>query len=82
MITDPKTTVSTVRGRDQRAAAVGAEAGFGWRVIFTCRAQRALSRAADPRPRDRRPVANLIDLVLTPCPPLPWEGGGGGTTSH
>ena len=68
MITDPKTTVSTVRGRIIVAAAVAvAEAGIRLAGDFHVAALNALY----PAPPILAlaivgPVANLIDLVLTP----------------
>ncbi len=77
MITDPKTTVSTVRGRIIVAAAVAvAEAAIRLAGDFHLPALNALY----PAPPILAlaivgPVANLVDLVLTPCPPLPLGEG-------
>src|SRR6266446_10846631 len=77
MITDPKTTVSTVRGRISVAAAVAvAEAGIRLAGDFHVPALSPLY----PAPPILAlaivgPVANLIDLVLIPCPPLPSGEG-------
>ena len=82
MITDPKTTVSTVRGRMIVAAAVAvAEAAIRLAGDFHVPALTALY----PAPPILAlaivgPVANVIDLVLTPCPPLP--SGEGERRSH
>src|SRR6266480_1671596 len=80
MITDPKTTVSTVRGRVIVAATVAA-------------AETAIRLAGDHHVAALRPlypappilalaivgpIANVIDLVLTPWPPLPSERGNDG----
>src|SRR6266550_2090186 len=77
MITDPKTTVSTVRGRIIVAATVAvAEAAIRLSGDFHV-AQ--LSRLYPAPPilalAIVGPVANLIDLVLIPCPPLPSGEG-------
>ncbi len=69
MITDPKTTVSTVRGRIIVAAAV---------AVAEARAESALSGAADPRPRDRRPGRESDRSGPHPLSPSPF--GRGGTT--
>jgi len=82
MITDPKTTVSTVRGRIIVAATVAVtEAAIRLAGDFHV-AQ--LSRLYPAPPilalAIVGPVANVIDLVLTPCPPLP--AGEGERRSH
>ena len=77
MITDPKTTVSTVCGRSFVAAAVAlAEAAIRQAGDFHVAALSPLY----PAPPILAlaivgPVANLIDLVLTPYPPLPSGEG-------
>jgi Na+-translocating ferredoxin:NAD+ oxidoreductase RnfD subunit len=77
MITDPKTTVSTVRGRIIVAAAVAvAETAIRLAGDFQVPALSALY----PAPPILAlaivgPVANVIDLVLTSCPPLPVAEG-------
>ncbi len=77
MITDPKTTVSTVRGRIIVAAAVAvAEAAIRLAGDFHVAALSPLY----PAPPILAlaivgPVANLIDLILTPYPPLPSREG-------
>jgi Na+-transporting NADH:ubiquinone oxidoreductase subunit NqrB len=82
MITDPKTTVSTTRGRMVVAAAVAAaETAIRLAGDFHVAALSALY----PAPPILAlaivgPVANVIDLVLTPCPPLP--SGEGERRSH
>ncbi len=82
MITDPKTTVHTVRGRVIVAAAV-AVAETAIRLAGDYHV--ALLRPLYPAPPILAlaivgPIANVIDLVLTPCPPLP--SGKGGRPSH
>src|SRR5436309_3931458 len=82
MITDPKTTVSTVRGRMIVAATVAA-AETAIRLAGDHHV--ALLRPLYPAPPILAlaivgPIANVIDLVLTPCPPLP--SGEGGRQSH
>ena len=82
MITDPKTTVSTVRGRVIVAAAV-AVAETAIRLAGDYHV--AVLRPLYPAPPILAlaivgPLANVIDLVLTPCPPLPV--GEGGRQSH
>src|SRR3989442_8884974 len=79
MITDPKTTVSTVRGRMIVAAAVAvAEAAIRLAGDYHVAALSALY----PAPPILAlaivgPVANVIDLVLTPLSFPSPEGGGG-----
>jgi len=77
MITDPKTTVHTVRGRVIVAAAV-AVAETAIRLAGDYHV--ALLRPLYPAPPILAlaivgPIANVIDLVLTPCPPLPSGKG-------